>query len=140
VTKEILFATALVAVNLSTIGIASAASAALPATRTQGEATFVTGGVGIDEARAMRAAEKHYPLSLLLVERAKPRDEFLAAVDVKVTNGKGETQLQTTSDGPYVLMSLPDGRYTITAEHDGKTLTRQATVKAGKPEQLVFAW
>ncbi len=88
----------------------------------------------------MKRAEAKYPLSLEFVQRAKPRDQFLANVRVTIKDPLGNTTLETVSGGPFLLAKLPDGPYTVTAEKNGKVETRHVIVAAGKPEHLVFAW
>ena len=112
----------------------------LPPEKTQGQITYITGGVGSDEAAAVKQAESKYPLSLEFVQHAKPRDEFLANVDVTIRDQAGKTALKTTSDGPFLLAKMPNGKYTVTAEEEGKTITRHFTVAANKPQHLVLAW
>ncbi len=122
-------------------GVAFASvDSALPEVQTQGGVSFITGGIGLDESNAMKQAESKYPLSMLFVEHGKPRDEYVAAVAVTVKDKQGNTQLETTTDGPYLLADLPAGQYTVSAVYDGKTENRNATVVAGKPRKLVFAW
>ena len=119
---------------------ADAASSSLPAAKTQGDISYLSGGVGKQEAKAFEHVESHYPLSLEFVQHAKPRDEFLANVDVTIKNRSGKTELQTVSDGPFLLAKMPAGNYTIAAEESGKTERRHVTVATGKPEHLVFVW
>jgi len=134
------FAIALAAAS-AFAGIAwAAADTALPDVKSQGTVTFLTGGIGHDEALAMKRAESQYPLSMVFVEKAKPHDEYLAAVAVTIRDDKGKTALDTISDGPYLLAELPAGRYTVSAIYDGKKIERSATVVSGKPRQLVFDW
>ena len=130
----------LFAISLGAAGAALAQSSdALPPAQTQGSVTFVTGGVGQDEAAAMKAAENSYPLALEFVKRAPPNGEFLANVDVTIKNRSGDTVLTTTSDGPFLLAKLPAGRYTVVAEVDGQTKTR-SIVTGHAPKQVVVAW
>ncbi len=112
----------------------------LPSERTQGSVEYLTGGIGSDEAKAMRKAESRYPLSLEFVQRARPRDEFLAAVPVTIMGAHGKVALETVSEGPYLFAQLPDGKYTVRAEHRGITQSRQVIVTDGKPQHLVFEW
>lgn len=112
----------------------------LPPQETQGAVTFRSGGVGELEANAMRHAQANYPLSLQFVKRHEPNDQFLANIPVTIKDHAGATVLETTSDGPFLLAKLPDGKYTVTATDNGKTLTRNVVVAANKPEHVVFAW
>ncbi|HTS20977.1 MAG TPA: carboxypeptidase regulatory-like domain-containing protein [Casimicrobiaceae bacterium] len=112
----------------------------LPPEETQGSVTYRTGGIGHEEATAMRRAEASYPLSLEFVGRAEPHNWFLANVEFTIKDHRGNVALRTYSDGPIVLARLPDGRYTVTATDDGKSETRRVDIAAGKPERLVFIW
>jgi hypothetical protein len=134
-------AAALAAATVVASGIASAMPIQnLPPEETQGAVTYRTGGIGHEEATAMRRAEASYPLSLEFAARAEPRAWFLANVEVTIKDHRGDAMLKTYSDGPILLAKLPDGRYTVTATDDGKSETRQVSVAAGKPEKLVFVW
>jgi hypothetical protein len=133
--------TALAAAGVLAIGPALAASMHnLPEQRSQGSVTYMTGGIGADEAAAMKREESKFPLSLEFVQRAKPRDEFLANVAVTIKDRAGKTELQTTADGPLLLAKLPAGKYTVSAEENGKTKTQQVVIAANKPEHLIFEW
>jgi len=129
------------AANMFVIGPVLAMSMSnLPPEETQGAVTYRTGGVGETEATAMRQAESNYPLSLEFIQRAHPRNEFLAYVDVTIRDHAGNAMLNTYSDGPLLLAKLPEGSYTVTATDEGKTETQHVTLAAGKPQHLVFAW
>jgi len=137
---QLALATALAAAGAFATQASASIEAGLPAVKMQGPVSYLTGGIGSDEAAAMKHAESKYPLSMMFVEHRKPRDEYLAAVAVTITDSKGKAELTTLSDGPFLLADLPDGKYTVSAVYDGKTLKEHATVAAGKPRQLVFAW
>lgn len=120
--------------------VSAPAAGSLPPEQTQGSISYVTGGVGKDEADAMKAAAAEYPLSLEFVQHATPRGEFLADVDVKIKDHAGRTVLETTSDGPFLLAKVPAGKYTVIAQARGQTRTLHATVKPRSPEHLVVVW
>lgn len=47
--------------TLALAGFLNAAQAALPAVQHQGSVQYVSGGIGLDESEAMKAAAKDYP-------------------------------------------------------------------------------
>jgi Carboxypeptidase regulatory-like domain len=138
---KLVAAGALIAVNMFAFGAPPDTDVSnLPPEKTEGSATYVTGGVGLDEATAMRQAKSAYPLSLEFVKHAKPKDEFMANVEVTIKDNTGNIALKTMSDGPYLLAKLPDGKYTVIAKADGKSKTEQVTVARGKSAHLIFVW
>lgn len=106
--------------------------------QTQGEVTFVSGGVGGDERNAMQALRADYNLSLLFSVQGS--GEYLSEVKVSITDKNGNTFLDTVSDGPMLLASLKPGHYTVTAEVDGQVAHKKATVVGNKRTSLSFIW
>jgi hypothetical protein len=139
-----MFARAIIAASLLAAGPALGAAMSmmnnLPREMTQGDVTYLSGGVGHDEAAAMRKEAKQFPLSLEFVKRAKPNDEFLADVSVTIKDRDGKTALHTISNGPYLLARLPDGKYSVSVEARGMTKTREIVVAQGQPEHVIFEW
>lgn len=86
-------------------------SAALPAMQTTGALHYACGGIGSDESTAMRAAMKHYPLSLLF---ARQDGDYLANLAVLIQPQNG-TPLRFMASGPVCLLQLPPGPYTVQA-------------------------
>ena len=115
-------------------------STALPPEHVQGNARFVTGGVGEDEAAALKRAAAGYPLELQFVQKATPRDEYLADVKVTIRDRSRSVLLDTVSQGPFLLAKLPAGTYQIEAEYEGVVKRRTVAVRAGKHERAVFVW
>ncbi|CAM3978909.1 hypothetical protein BOBR111200_19615 [Bordetella bronchialis] len=118
----------------------SVAYADMPPVQKQGNVTFVTGGVGLDESTSMKAAEKDYSLSMVFAQRADGQNLYTADVPVTITDSKGATVLQTTTNGPYLLVQLPPGTYKISSTYNGKELVRQATVSKGSHNRVAFEW
>jgi hypothetical protein len=128
---------------LTCAGAVAAVSSSLPQEVVQGSASYVSGGVGKDESDAMKQAEKRYPLALEFSQHGASKGDkgdFVADVKLTIEDRNGNTVLNATSTGPFVLAKVPDGKYTVKAEEDGKTQVRQVTVSAGKPERLAIAW
>lgn len=106
--------------------------------QTQGDVTFVSGGVGGDERSAMQAIRADYNLSLLFSVQGS--GEYLSDVKVSITDSKGNTFLETVADGPMLLASLKPGHYTVTTELDGQVAHKKATVVGNKRTSLSFIW
>jgi hypothetical protein len=109
----------------------------MPQTQTQGNVSFVTGGVGLDESTALRRAQSHWPLSLRFTG---PQSAYVADVQVRIVDAKGTTVLDTTSKGPYLLARLRPGRYTVHASHGGVERSQTVTVRGNGSARASFAW
>lgn len=129
---------------LPILGLAAAAMAcdalAMPAVQHSGSVQYVTGGVGEDEAHAMRAAAPQWPLALEFAVQNGPRAQWLANVDVHVTDRHGRDVLSTTTDGPMLFARLGPGDYTVRADVNGKTIERHVHVAPGRTAKSVFVW
>ena len=112
----------------------------VPATHKLGNVTYITGGVGQTEADAIKHAAKYYPLELEFLLKAKPKDEYLYAVKVRIKDAHDKMVLNATADGPFLLAKMPAGKYTVSAERDGKVENRQIEIAAKEHRRVVFEW
>jgi hypothetical protein len=117
-----------------------AAAEHLPPARTQVAISYVSGGVGDDEAAAMKQAARDYPVEMEFLQRAQPRDEYLADIKVEVKDQHDKTVLDTTSAGPFLLAKLPAGRYTVMADRGDKVEKRTVKVDPHAHQRIVFEW
>lgn len=114
---------------------------ARPAVQQVGSLRLVTGGIGIDEARAMRQVEPEYPLALTFVQQFGQKNRYLSAVQVEIHRASGESVLCATSDGPFMYVDLPPGEYHVVATTDGgRMLERKATLDRGDHREMTFVW
>lgn len=112
----------------------------VPAAHKLGNVTYITGGVGQTEADAIKHAAKYYPLELEFLLKAKPKDEYLSAVKVRIKDAHDKMVLNATADGPFLLAKMPAGKYTVSAERDGKVENRQIEIAAKEHRRVVFEW
>ena len=117
-----------------------AAGPAAAAQETAGNVSFISGGVGEDEAAAMKSAAAGYPLELQFVQKATPRDEFLADVKVRITDRARNVVLDAIASGPFLLAKLPAGTYQIEADHVGVVKRQTVDIRPGKHQRSVFVW
>ncbi|WP_233831937.1 carboxypeptidase regulatory-like domain-containing protein [Paraburkholderia sp. ZP32-5] len=109
----------------------------LPQIQQQGDVSYVSGGVGLDESRALQAAQSQWPLTLRFTG---PKGEFLADVHVSIVDAHNTEVLSTTSRGPYMLVRLHPGRYTVHAKYNDNEQTRAVTVSAQGHIKSAFIW
>ena len=138
-TKAGLVAIALVFAQSAT-SVTFAATTNLPPLHQQGAVTYLSGGVGSDQSAALKDVINKYPLVLEFTGATRHGNEYLADVPVHIADMKGKTLLNATSHGPFMLTSLPNGRYKITASHDGKTQQRVVDVNSSGHVRAMFVW
>lgn len=110
---------------------------ALPAAAQQGDVQFLSGGVGLDESKAIKRAAPKWPLSLEFIGGDR---NFVSDVGVKITDDKGGSVLETSSQGPYMLVRLKPGHYTVHASYSGHEQTRAVSVPASGHATARFNW
>lgn len=114
---------------------------ALPPVRTIGNIRFISGGIGADEAAAMRAQRQQYPLAITFAERGAVRNGFVASVYATISRPDGSTVLCVVTRGPYLYVDLPAGTYRITANAPGRAeLAQKLTVVTGRHVDLAMVW
>lgn len=116
---------------------ATAAAAADEPVLTQGSLRFVSGGVGDDSDARMHARFADFNLRLLF---AAIDGHYLADVAVTISDAGGSRVLDTVAQGPWLLASIAPGRYVVTAQYDGRTVTQKTTIAARGTRELVFRW
>lgn len=131
----------LAAALAATLGFgAASALAALPPMEHQDGVQYLTGGVGKDQSDSIKQAVSKFPLALEFVQKAKPHDEYLANVDVRVIDHRGHEVLATRTDGPFLLVKVPSGEYTVKATYEGHTLKKRVQVVDRASAHEVFVW
>ena len=112
----------LASVLAAAVSVQAAQVSGLPPEHSHGVVSFISGGVSEGEAQRFQAAFKQFPLVIELYEHAAPRDEYTADADVRITDRKGQVVLDQHADGPFMLVRLPAGDYTVSASLKGREL------------------
>ncbi|PPA75771.1 carboxypeptidase regulatory-like domain-containing protein [Achromobacter spanius] len=126
--------------SMAIAGVLSTAQAALPAVQQQGSVQYISGGIGIDESEAMKAAAKDYPLSLTFAAQREGKADYVASVAVVIRDAQGKEVLKTTAEGPYMLIKLPAGTYKVSATYEGRAQEREVNVQGAGSGRAVFEW
>lgn len=95
---------------------------------TQGLAVL-SGGVGREAQGEMRQKAGDYNLHVLFATR---QGAYLANVAYSLADAGGKPLATGSSDGPWLYVKLPPGRYQLTAESNGMCQSRDVEVTAGK--------
>ncbi|ORC49899.1 hypothetical protein B2G74_18525 [Burkholderia sp. A27] len=122
-------------VGLCASGAALAQSQPQPAT--QNGVSYITGGVGEDEVQAFRAVAPKYNLRMTFASKT---GSYLSDVDVTITSGAGRSVLKVRTEGPFLFVQLPAGRYQIDARMLHVTEARKIQIPARGGTDLRFYW
>ena len=112
-------------------------SGGLPQVQTQGSVSFTSGGVGLDESHALISEQAHWPLSLRFTG---PTADYLADVHVRIVDEKNAELLKADAMGPYMLVKLPPGRYTVYAKYKDSEKKQAVTVAGNGKAKAAFHW
>ncbi len=105
--------------------------------------SYVSGGVCIDEVELMKSIANNFPLEIVLVEKVdqNEKENYIADVKVVITDIKKEKKfLDVYTEGPYLLVNLPDNRYLITAAYNGISKEYKVNIDNKKHKRIVFLW
>lgn len=106
--------------------------------KTAGGFPYLFGGISADERERMTEMGKGYNVKMVFAEKSGP---FIAGVRLIIEGGKGVKILDVTTDGPWFLIQLPPGSYSVKATFGGKTKeVKGLTVVKDKKIQQSFAW
>ncbi len=118
---------------------ALAAPTAIPA---PGQMGYINGGVGEEQADLMRDMSAQFPVRFTFSRHngTHNTDEFLADVRLRVVDSAGQTVLNLAQQGPIFLLRLPEGSYSVEAEHNGEVKSRRFQVLSGRHQEIAFSW
>lgn len=99
---------------------------------------YVSGGVGKEDEARMRRIAKDWPLRMMFSERKD--NEWVAGVDLAVTDHRGARVLALHDTGPMTYAKLPAGKYRVSASLHGVTESREVTLDGKHGRDLAFHW
>jgi threonine dehydrogenase-like Zn-dependent dehydrogenase len=119
---------------MSTVALATALGAfqvyaepgdtALPMATEFGAVSVISGGVDLDEAERMKQAAGRYPLRIVF---SVPGGNYAVPDEFTLMQG-GAAMMTISAAGPWLLIDLPPGAYTLQARVDGRVLERTVNV------------
>lgn len=114
--------------------------AELPSVQYYGGVEYVTGGFGIDESTAIKAAMPDYPLVFTFAATDGNRAAYVSRVQLVVRDQYDATVLNVETQGPFLLARLGPGNYQVHATYRSQTQSRQVSVVDGKSTRVTFEW
>ncbi len=129
--RRTLIASLLVAVGLYSPFVAANAQQV----QTQHGIDFITGGVGQDEREALEAMAADFSLKLRFALKG---GSYIADVQVRIEDEEGKALLESAADGPWFLVDLEPGKYTVRASDPNEKLQRDVQVREGSQAELIF--
>lgn len=105
--------------------------------------SYVSGGIGADEKEVFNQEKRQHNLWLTTATRGS--GAYLAAVQVRILERQTQKLvLEHTLDGPWLLATLPAGRYLIEATYNPsadaapQVLKRSLTIQPHRQRQLIL--
>jgi len=100
---------------------------------------YVTGGIGDDSRQRVNelARAHHFNVQLVFAWR---EGNFVADIPVIVDDAEGNKILALEKSGPILVLRLPRGRYTATAEYNGATIKHRFQAPKRGMTVVHFAW
>lgn len=135
--KSRLLVFSMAAIFLGSASLVSAAGSTDSVVQTSGNVSYVSGGVGTESLDQLGAMSSQFNLKLIFALKS---GEYLSGVQVVITDAKGKSMLDTTSEGPWFMTKLPVGNYQVVATVAGKTEKRQVAVDGTKLKTIDFRW
>jgi len=103
----------------------------------QGNVTYISGGVGLDEQNALKADAHEYDLAISNSNRA---GQFTTGTALTIDTTGGRSILQVSKTGPLFYAQLPPGNYVIHAMNEGQQRTREVRVGRTASADIHLIW
>lgn len=114
---------------------AYAQTGGLPTIYSRGDISYTSGGVGQDEEQAFKREAPNWPLAL---QFSGAGGEFIADVHLSIMKRDGTKVLEAVSQGPFMLVRLPAGAYTLHVEY--KQQKQQKDINISGHASAAFRW
>lgn len=98
----------------------------------------ISGGVGYDERAHLEAVKSQYNLRLLFA--ISGAGSYLSGVNVLIQDARGQTTLDTVSNGPWFFAQLPPGAYTLTLDNQGQVQKRSVNILPQRATEENVYW
>ncbi len=112
-----------------------------PQIRITDEIIYVSGGIGKEELNEMKEMVNEYPLEIVLVQKTNDGGEgYISDVNVQISDANGNVVLDIYTNGPILLVDLPNGKYHVIAEYNNVFRANRVTIGSKKNRRIVLLW
>ncbi|MDP2397137.1 MAG: carboxypeptidase regulatory-like domain-containing protein [Burkholderiales bacterium] len=108
-----------------------------PIVRSGNGIPYVSGGVGEESMAQLDAHAGKYNLKLVFALKS---GNYLSGVEVNIMDGAGKKLLAVTTEGPWLLVNLPKGRYRVVATLSETTVSRNVVIGSSPLQTVDFRW
>ena len=120
--------------TIEVIALLSSFSGAVPAAEIQA----VSGAVGLEDRQRMLQSYGDYNLHLAF---AQADGAYLADVGLSIRSADGQLVWSGFSEGPFFFAQIPGGQYQVSAEFDGRVVSKIVQVRSVAPGPMHhFYW
>ena len=92
------------------------------------------------ETIAILAEAKQWPLLLELSQLVDGRGVWIFGANIKITNTQKQVVFDAKADGPYMLVNLDAGDYSVSASYEGAEQKRVIALQAGSLQKISIFW
>ena len=122
------------------LALSSLSAAQIPDTQYSQGISYITGGVGEGETQEIVAEAKQWPLMLEMSQIENGRGIWIFGATISILNDKNQSIFNAQADGPYMLVNLEAGNYSIQASFNGVQQKRSVAIKVGSPQKISLFW
>jgi hypothetical protein len=129
-----------ITISIQLLMMSSWALAQIPETQKSQGISYITGGVGEEEAVAILAEAKQWPLLIETSQLENGRGVWIFGANIKIMSNTKQAIFDAQADGPYMLVNLEPGDYMIEATYQGVVQKRALSIKSSSQQKMSIFW
>ena len=103
----------------------------------QGQITYTSGGISLEERDALKATARNYNL---LISNADKVGKLTAETTIVITGKDNQKTLTVNDAGPLLYAKLPAGTYVVKAANGDQKAVRTVSITGQKQARIYFIW
>lgn len=97
---------------------------------------YVAGGFGLEEREELAQLRRDFRLRVMTAARGS--GAYVSGVRLRIADASGRGVFDRAVDGPWLLIDLPPGRYSLRASLQAETAEQQVTLDAAGRRDVHF--